>query len=113
MTSGAPALTSVRNFRATSQATLAVSNSSGTVTIANGSGQDFEFKNVGTAEAFVQLGTTVVAGGTVSAETGGLSIPVGGILMYNFPNAIDGAVVFAGITASGSTVLRVTQGTGS
>lgn len=112
MTTGNPALTGLRNFRGTAYGTLAVSNSSGTLALTGGVGQDFEFKNVGTIEAFVNLGTLAVANaGTTGVETS-LSIPAGAILVYNFPNAADAATV-AAVTATGTTTLRVSQGNGS
>lgn len=112
MASGSPAVSTIRNFRPISAGTLVTTGTSGTLTLAAGVGQDFEFKNVGTLEAFINLGTTVTAGGTVTAEGGGLSIPAGAILIYNFPNAQDGATI-AAITQTGTTTLRVAQGTGS
>lgn len=112
MTSSPAALTSLRNFRATAFATAAVTNSSGTVTLTNGVGQDLEFKNVGTIEAFVNPGILAVANaGTTGVETS-QSIPGGMVLVYNYPNLPDGATI-AFITLSGSTTLRISQGTGS
>lgn len=112
MTTGNPAMTAIRNFRGTAFGTLAVSNSSGTLVLTGGSGQDFEFKNVGTVEAFVTVGTVAVANAATTGVETSISIPAGAILVYNFPMAPDAATV-AFITASGTTTLRAAQGTGS
>ena len=106
----------LRNFRSTDNATVAVTNSTGNVAL-TGQGSDFEFKNTGSVEAFVNVGAsssvTATAGGALTADKdGSQSVPAGAILVYSFPNC--GATPYvAAITATGTTTLRVSQGFGS
>ncbi len=109
------------NFQAGQKNTLACTATPASVQFI-GPGTDFEFKNVGTGEAFVAFGganVTVTSGGTVSAANdGGLSIPAGAILIYNAADAMtaqQGAGIYvAGVCASSvTTTLRITQGSGS
>lgn len=92
--------------------TLAVTNSTGNVSIA-GTGSALFVGNVSTVEAFVAVGNsavTVAAGGTKSATSdGGFSIPPNTYRIITLP---PDATHIAGITAASATTLRISRGEG-
>lgn len=104
-----------RNFRSTDNATIATTGTSANVTMV-GDGTDFQFANVGTAEAFVTVATSaataIAGGGSTKDGDGSNSVPAGAIMVYSFPNA-GSAPSVAAITATGTTTLRVARGFGS
>lgn len=94
-------------------ATLGVTTVTGGVTL-SGTGTSVMISNVTSVEAFVALGgskVTVAAGGTkTSADDGGLSVPGNVTVIYTLP---PDATTLAGITASGTTTLRLNRGDGA
>jgi hypothetical protein len=88
-----------------------------------GNGQDFLFYNDGTNEAFVNVGDgtvlAVAAAGTNEVGTGNVVVPPGMLVVYDFGAqvaavvATTGTVNVAGVTATGSALLRISQGRGS
>jgi len=98
--------------------TLACGAATGTTFLALPQGGDvLMIQNEGGATAFITFsaiaaGTAVTAGGAVNAAAdGGMPILAGGIYMIR---ADPGLVNYiAGITAAGTTTLRITRGSGS
>ena len=93
-------------------ATLGVSTVTGNVAL-TGTGTVLRIANMSTVEAFVALGAstvTVAAGGSKSsADDGGFSIPGATVTFMTLP---PDATTIAGITASGTTTLRLNRGDG-
>lgn len=101
------------NFEPQQTHSIAVTTSTGRVAMA-GQGVDFLFKNAGTADCFVRVGS-----GTVTAAVTDFPILSGEAGAYKFSNDVanvianTGTVNVAAITASGTTTLYISQGTGS
>lgn len=93
-----------QTFQSQGSASLAVTTATDRVALPAGSfGATVTILNVGTAEAFVTFG-----GSTVTAATTNDSIPSGAGRCF----AISSQTFVAAITASGSTTLRINQGSG-
>lgn len=99
---------------------LAVPSVSASVALAAGTAQFYgqnhmvQVANVGTAEAFFQLGDSAVVaiaeGAVTGASDGSTSIPAGSIMVFS---AGAGITHGAAITNSGTTTLRCCRGYGN
>lgn len=72
----------------------------------NGCGQGVIVRNIGTTEAFIAIGTA----SNTAATTSGISIPGGTATFFNVSSQ---SIYIAGITATGTTTLRVSFGQGA
>ena len=92
--------------------TIAVTSTSQRVAFSDGNAESVYIANVGTTECFIQFGNaTVVAtagGSSTAASDGSMSIPGG---FYGVISGLSQSNI-AAVTASGTTTLRVTPGTG-
>lgn len=93
--------------------TIAVTSTSQAIAL-QGAGGSVLLQNVGTTECFVAVGdstVTATAGtGTTDATDGSMSVPAGAIVVYSIPQT---ATYVAAVTAAGTTILRVSRGSGT
>jgi hypothetical protein len=95
----------VQAFAKSENNSLSVTSTTASITWTTGVGtNEILIKNVGATEAFWRSGL-----GPQTALTTDESIPAGAIMVYTIP-VTD--TVFAAITASGTTTLRVSRGEG-
>lgn len=104
------------NFQVTWNATIAVTSTSASVEM-EGGGTSFMFQNAGSQECFVLGGPSnvvAVAGGAITASPdGSTAIQPGAIMVLSIPS-LPAVPYIAAVCASGnSTLLRISQGTGS
>lgn len=106
---------SVYNFAPTANGSILATNVSQSIAI-GGYGNTFQFQNAGTAEVFVEVGgasVVAVAGGAITAASdGSLAIQPGYCVVYDYPGLALPLYV-AAVTASGSSLVRVSRGRGS
>lgn len=90
--------------------TIAVTTTSAALAV-TGQGKTLYVNNVGSTECFIAIGDSTVeavAGGALTAMSGGMSIPPG----FSCAIGIDRNTHIAAITAASTTTLRVTRGDG-
>lgn len=106
--------TALPAFYPESNSTLACGTTTGTTALLLGpSGDSLVLRNDGGATAFLAFGSstvTVVAGGAVNATSdGGMALLPGSVETVRVDNAFTH---IAGITAAGTTIVRISRGSG-
>lgn len=106
--------TALPAFYPESNSTLACGTATGTTALLLGpSGDSLVLSNDGGATAFLAFGSgtvTVVAGGAVNATSdGGMALLPGAVVTVRVDNAFTHV---AGITAAGTTTVRISRGSG-